>query len=153
MFEIEVYQLPWAYHFWFALSLEKPFPHKIWVWLLTYLSNCLFPRFTLYHRLLYCSVFKVQLYWILSYLLRKLMEMRRIELLTPCLQGRCSPSWATPPNFDLLCVRISSTYIEYCLRHPSLIKPKLLRSNQVLLIRHKICSVSKIVKIVRLQTP
>ena len=23
--------------------------------------------------------------------------MRRIELLTPCLQGRCSPSWATPP--------------------------------------------------------
>ena len=33
-------------------------------------------------------------------LLRKsvnLVEMRRIELLTPCLQGRCSPSWATPP--------------------------------------------------------
>ena len=28
-----------------------------------------------------------------------LVEMRRIELLTPCLQGRCSPSWATPPNF------------------------------------------------------
>ena len=27
------------------------------------------------------------------------MEMRRIELLTPCLQGRCSPSWATPPFF------------------------------------------------------
>ena len=26
-----------------------------------------------------------------------LVEMRRIELLTPCLQGRCSPSWATPP--------------------------------------------------------
>ena len=30
------------------------------------------------------------------------VEMRRIELLTPCLQGRCSPSWATPP--DLLWV-------------------------------------------------
>ena len=28
----------------------------------------------------------------------ELVEMRRIELLTPCLQGRCSPSWATPPN-------------------------------------------------------
>ena len=28
----------------------------------------------------------------------KLVEMRRIELLTPCLQGRCSPSWATPPD-------------------------------------------------------
>ena len=27
----------------------------------------------------------------------RLVEMRRIELLTPCLQGRCSPSWATPP--------------------------------------------------------
>ena len=30
-----------------------------------------------------------------------LVEMRRIELLTPCLQGRCSPSWATPPYFNL----------------------------------------------------
>ena len=30
----------------------------------------------------------------------ELVEMRRIELLTPCLQGRCSPSWATPPNFS-----------------------------------------------------
>ena len=29
----------------------------------------------------------------------ELVEMRRIELLTPCLQGRCSPSWATPPSF------------------------------------------------------
>ena len=27
----------------------------------------------------------------------RMVEMRRIELLTPCLQGRCSPSWATPP--------------------------------------------------------
>ena len=26
-----------------------------------------------------------------------MVETRRIELLTPCLQGRCSPSWATPP--------------------------------------------------------
>ena len=29
-----------------------------------------------------------------------LVELRRIELLTPCLQGRCSPSWATAPNED-----------------------------------------------------
>ena len=28
----------------------------------------------------------------------EMVEMRRIELLTPCLQGRCSPSWATPPS-------------------------------------------------------
>ena len=25
------------------------------------------------------------------------METERFELLTPCLQGRCSPNWATPP--------------------------------------------------------
>ena len=31
-----------------------------------------------------------------------LVEMRRIELLTPCLQSRCSPSWATPPTGILL---------------------------------------------------
>ena len=34
-----------------------------------------------------------------------LVEMRRIELLTLCVQGRCSPSWATPPcilSFKLL---------------------------------------------------
>ena len=27
-----------------------------------------------------------------------LVEMKRFELLTPCLQGRCSPNWATPPG-------------------------------------------------------
>ena len=26
------------------------------------------------------------------------VEMERFELLTPCLQGRCSPNWATPPR-------------------------------------------------------
>ena len=30
-----------------------------------------------------------------------LVEMRRVELLTPCLQGRCSPNWATPPHILL----------------------------------------------------
>ena len=34
---------------------------------------------------------------VVSVFRRPLVEMRRIELLTPCLQGRCSPSWATPP--------------------------------------------------------
>ena len=33
-----------------------------------------------------------------SRLCSDVVEMRRIELLTPCLQGRCSPSWATPPS-------------------------------------------------------
>ena len=31
-----------------------------------------------------------------------LVELRRIELLTPCLQGRCSPSWATPPKVIII---------------------------------------------------
>ena len=35
----------------------------------------------------------------LSYAPFYLMEIRRIELLTPCLQSRCSPSWAIPPFF------------------------------------------------------
>ena len=26
------------------------------------------------------------------------VEMVRFELMTPCLQGRCSPNWATPPH-------------------------------------------------------
>ena len=30
------------------------------------------------------------------------MEINGIEPLTPCLQGRCSPSWAIPPNMYLL---------------------------------------------------
>ena len=45
----------------------------------------------------------------------ELVEMRRIELLTPCLQGRCSPSWATPPYLIvgvLLALRASSFKIE-----------------------------------------
>ena len=32
----------------------------------------------------------------------KVVETKRIELLTPCLQGRCSPSWATPPRFKTM---------------------------------------------------
>ena len=29
---------------------------------------------------------------------RKLVEMMGFEPMTPCLQGRCSPNWATPPS-------------------------------------------------------
>ena len=47
------------------------------------------------------TVFKEQTYLIrnmcFSWFGIRMVEMRRIELLTPCLQGRCSPSWATPP--------------------------------------------------------
>ena len=37
-----------------------------------------------------CVVFKVQM--IISFFHRLSMEIRRFELLTPCLQGRCSPN-------------------------------------------------------------
>ena len=55
------------------------------------LSNCLY------------SVFKVQILWQSQTLLSAhcLVEMVRFELMTPCLQGRCSPNWATPPNVNL----------------------------------------------------
>ena len=35
------------------------------------------------------------------------MEIRRFELLIPCLQGRCSPSWAIPPQSRI--VKLSMT--------------------------------------------
>ena len=36
----------------------------------------------------------------ISYPLRVVVEMNGIEPMTPCLQSRCSPSWATPPNIS-----------------------------------------------------
>ena len=34
---------------------------------------------------------------VISFLLKPLVEISGIEPLTPCLQSRCSPSWAIPP--------------------------------------------------------
>ena len=45
----------------------------------------------------YCGTQGVEKKFIRMSMWSNLVEMRRIELLTPCLQGRCSPSWATPP--------------------------------------------------------
>ena len=52
---------------------------------------------------------------------RPVVEMRRIELLTPCLQGRCSPSWATPPNLvdTSLLTNIKSLVIFVCHECPT----------------------------------
>ena len=55
------------------------------------------------------------MFFSLAYILKflstqTLVEMRRIELLTPCLQGRCSPSWATPPNSCWYVVKTASAY-------------------------------------------
>ena len=55
--------------------------------------SLLYHKCSLEHYLMSClslmySVFKVQM-----------VEMRGVEPLTPCLQGKCSPNWATPPYF------------------------------------------------------
>ncbi len=34
--------------------------------------------------------------------LRPLVEIMRLELMTPCLQGRCSPNWAIPPGIGTM---------------------------------------------------
>ena len=41
---------------------------------------------------------KFSMYIFTIWFLKWLVEMRGFEPLTPCLQGRCSPNWATPPN-------------------------------------------------------
>ena len=45
----------------------------------------------------------------------QMVEMRRLELLTPCVQGRCSPSWATPPCVSL--VYLYSLFRRTCLQY------------------------------------
>ena len=40
------------------------------------------------NQLSYKPIFQKQNFWV---------EMKRFELSTPCLQGRCSPNWATSP--------------------------------------------------------
>ena len=46
---------------------------------------------------LVCRFFPFTTHFTLS---RELVEMNGIEPMTPCLQSRCSPSWATPPNIS-----------------------------------------------------
>ena len=42
----------------------------------------------------------------------RVVEMMGIEPMTPCLQGRCSPSWATPPYWGYLLLSEKSLKIE-----------------------------------------
>ena len=48
-------------------------------------------------RLICTSAYRLPLPYGSGCTLHYQMEMERFELLTPCLQGRCSPNWATPP--------------------------------------------------------
>ena len=48
--------------------------------------------------------------WIFTaFAVKSLVEIKRFELLTPCLQGRCSPNWAIPPH-------LSHRAANYCVR-------------------------------------
>ena len=49
----------------------------------------------------------------LKYPYSSLVEMMGFEPMTPCLQGRCSPSWATPP-FKMVCsiLRFSVIWVD-----------------------------------------
>ena len=42
-----------------------------------------------------------------------MVEIKRFELLTPCVQGRCSPSWAIPP-YGLSCLTTLFILLEIC---------------------------------------
>ena len=60
----------------------------------------LISKFAFRSEVLVCSSQHTRLFCLFYEVFRvhdNVVETRRIELLTPCLQGRCSPSWATPP--------------------------------------------------------
>ena len=57
--------------------------------------NCLFKKFWLVFKLLWFSSFFKEV-TLTTFVI--LVEIRRFELLTSCLQGRRSPNWAIPPS-------------------------------------------------------
>ena len=99
----------------FAYNLfynEKAFSHFLFSWIRLSFDmrpNCSFPRFSKRPWFFDLNFFlnPVKLSVRFSYLVfnehscfaafAAMVEMKGIEPLTPCLQGRCSPSWATPP--------------------------------------------------------
>ena len=66
------------------------------------------------------GVRKAPIFWSL---VDSMVEMMGFEPMTPCLQGRCSPSWATPPN------------LRFCFFLP--VKSSLLRSKNFTLTKSK----------------
>ena len=61
-------------------------------------------RVGLSYLLSYLQVIIVNLYsdWMKFPFIESVVELRRLELLTPCLQSRCSPNWATAPLINCL---------------------------------------------------
>ena len=69
-------------------------PTKFWKNTLVIYLDFVFVVNLLIHNLILYSVFKVHL---ASHLLWLVVENKGFEPLTPCVQGRCSPSWAMAP--------------------------------------------------------
>ena len=74
-------------------------PTKFWKNTLVIYLDFVFVVNLLIHNLILYSVFKVHL---ASHLLWLVVENKGFEPLTPCVQGRCSPSWANSPYACLL---------------------------------------------------
>ena len=86
------FEIDFVYPFWKNLLMFPQFLASIHLRGLTIISNHL-PLWLL--SIIVVALFSFQ--GAISSVFSDVVEMRRIELLTPCLQGRCSPSWATPP--------------------------------------------------------
>ena len=74
-------------------------PTKFWKNTLVIYLDFVFVVNLLIHNLILYSVFKVHVFFQAS---RLVVENKGFEPLTPCVQGRCSPSWANSPYACLL---------------------------------------------------
>ena len=80
-------------------------PTKFWKNTLVIYLDFVFVVNLLIHNLILYSVFKVHL---ASHLLWLVVENKGFEPLTPCVQGRCSPSWANSPYKTIIVQKLSS---------------------------------------------
>ena len=119
--------------FWFlGLTLKlypySPFswisePTKFWKNTLVIYLDFVFVVNLLIHNLILYSVFKVHL---ASHLLWLVVENKGFEPLTPCVQGRCSPSWANSPYACLF-----TNLLRYCSFSAVLTYISMLRSSKL----------------------
>ena len=100
--------VPHCFRLWFSVCFRLILSVKDWVeflWELIFLLKTL-PSFfwlltNLYSHIVFSSFSLLRIFssqgTIIAILFGLLVEIMRFELMTPCLQGRCSPNWAIPP--------------------------------------------------------
>ena len=71
---------------------HSPYALRSLIVLLAYCFTCFFQIFVFHFFFILFSRFNT-----MFNLMSNMVEVRRVELLTPCLQGRCSTNWAIPP--------------------------------------------------------